>query len=789
MIARTGIHYAAAIFAVACALIEPGRATPPTPPATIELDDRQINELAARSVGEIVIPVQVRASRQASALSLKATLRLIDPERPYFQQPEARIILSERLKADPFNREGMLVRAPLFDLRPGEYVLDIVLSGRIPGGGFSDRQVRRILVDQNRRIRILKTEEHALLKSGERRAAFEQNLQKNPKSPRVRMLMEPAAQVPARLSDATVPQVQRESERLLVRPSPPSGPLKDYSVERGATSWTSQDPVTVRGRLTYLDADGNWKPLVNVTVDIWDEDWDFDEHLGMVGTDWDGRWSFSANNDDGWFQDGRDIYYSFRLENTRLHMKNCDDDYVWSSAVHDDVDEGSVIDFGTETAGSDGDSLIIWSDLNIAWNHAVTSGGQDPGLVNICFPASKTSTSRDATPTVNVATNRVGGDSPTHEYGHAIMSLAYGGDPSPGGGHGFDVCDLDNSLAWSEGWATGFMLSVRPDGAYNWTFGDGGFGIENFSMSCRMGELNEGWVAAALLDMLDGADDNNGGTEDRGRNDYDDNNSVAPTGLASMLRDTMWGSAAHLDVRDFWYALAGEVSPGQKSGDARIMFYDWMTVFPPLSCVATKVATSRLENPSEVLAGLRRFRNLVLKPAPDGRELINAYYRNSPEMALLLLQNPAQIQDALAVIEHFAAMGDMVSRNTVYREAMLENREIMTPEVRASVERLNRLFAGRGGATLRRDVKTFTKTYDAAKSLRLAELQEAVIRAKATQQERPFIRLAPFEFSPESRKALEDSRILAVRSEGFPTGAKKDPLHKDGPVEKKERKN
>jgi hypothetical protein len=767
------VRAAPVLFALlwAVALSTPSQGTPPTPPATIELNDGAIADLARSAVGNLVLPVQIRQNQPVANLSLRVTLRLLDRERPYFRQPQARVVSEQRLRPGPsrtFAPEALSLRVPLNELIPGEYELNIYLSGNVVGGGFSDRQIRYIQVDKDRKLRVQRAEERAKSRADQRRAAFRASQNERSKGARIRALMESTASLPPSLARTVRPNEAPGSERLLVRPSPPPDEFKSYYNERDAQSWTSQDPVTVRGRLTYLDSDGAWKPLVNVTVDIWDEDWDFDEHLGFTGTDWDGRWSFSANNDDGWFQDGRDIYYSFRLENMRLHLAGCDDVYVWASAVRDDVNDGTVIDFGTETAASDGDSLIIWSDLNVAWNHAATVGGQDPGLVNACFPASGTNTSRDQPPTVNVGANRVGGDSPTHEYGHALMSLAYGGDPSPGGSHGFDQCNEDNALAWSEGWATGFMLSVRPDGRYNWTFGDMGLGIEDFTASCRQGEINEGWVAAAILDMLDPSNDGNNGTQDRGRDDYDDNNASALTALASMLRDTMWGSAAHLDVRDFWYALAGEITPAQKAGDARIMFYDWMTVVPPLSCVATKVVTARLKEPGNALKGLRRFRDVILKPVPDGRDLINAYYRNSPEMALILLQDPAYMDDALAVVQHFAGLGDLVSNNSSYRKAIAENREVIPPQVREAFERLAKLFAARGGTTLRRDIETVEETYRGIKTLRITELQEAVTRIKAAKADRGLVRLAPTAFSPESLKALEDPRIQDIRSEGLP---------------------
>ena len=115
------------------------------------------------------------------------------------------------------------------------------------------------------------------------------------------------------------------------------------------------------------------------------------------------------------------------------------------------------------------------------------------------------------------------------------MAHAYsGGDPSPGGDHGFGDCGQNEALSWSEGWATGFMLTLRQDGSYNWHEGDGGQPIEKFRSSCHTGNSNEGWVAAALLDMVDTANDSNGGNEDFGRNGASDSNSGSTVALATM---------------------------------------------------------------------------------------------------------------------------------------------------------------------------------------------------------------------------------------------------------------
>ena len=86
-----------------------------------------------------------------------------------------------------------------------------------------------------------------------------------------------------------------------VRSEGPSASRK-HSVDHSKTSWSSSDGLTIRGRLLFQDIDGMWKPLVNVSVNLWDSDSLIDENLGNVASGWDGRWSFAVNDDDGWFR-------------------------------------------------------------------------------------------------------------------------------------------------------------------------------------------------------------------------------------------------------------------------------------------------------------------------------------------------------------------------------------------------------------------------------------------------------------------------------------------------------
>src|SRR6185369_7708428 len=105
---------------------------------------------------------------------------------------------------------------------------------------------------------------------------------------------------------------------------------------------------------------------------------------------------------------------------------------------------------------------------------------------------------------------------------------------------------------------------------------------------------------AALLDLFDSHNDNNGGDLDSGRNDASDSNTGNTVALATMLRDTMVGTQ-HNSVVPFWSDLSGNLTSAQRPPAQTVMNYDYMPVTLPSSCVATKVATLNLQDPESVL--------------------------------------------------------------------------------------------------------------------------------------------------------------------------------------------
>jgi hypothetical protein len=700
------------------------QATPPTPPVTIEAGVEEIK--GTLTDGKLDYGVKFMHRNEGSKIQLQAFLM------PY-------VVSDFKLSREPVLQESLDVREkgevkiPIKVAKPGVYVLEVYIAGKEAENGFSNDLQRVIIVNDTQNYRIITNKQYVREERQRRERAFADSLQKNPEAPNLRLLNESTVKLPADIAERV--RTDEKKPLLMARPLGPTGAMKKYTEAKSDAAWSTEDPLTIRGRLTYLDYDGVVRPLVNVSVNIYDEDVGFDDHLGTIGTDWAGNWSFSVNNDDGWLADGRDIYYTFTLENTRIRVQDCDgidSTYRWQSATHDDLSEGTVLDFGTETGSTHLNSMRIWNILNLAWNGASTVGGRDPGFVDSCYPESDGSHWDRFWEEIHVDSGDDNApDVVTHEYGHAVMHYAYGGDsPSPGGHHSFGDDSQNSSLAWSEGWATGFMLALRPDGHYNWNEGDTGQNIESFSdAGNRDGNRNEGRVAAAILDMIDANNDANGGNVNRGRDGADDDNTPNRVPLAIMLNNTLWGGW-HDDFAEFWTSLSGELA-GAQLGDANeIMYYNYMDVPAPVSCVATKVVAMESRRPETILAGLRLFRDHALKDFGGGQHLINVYYRNSPELATMLVRDSELRRDATKVINYFSKIGHTLTENKNLKKLAEAYQPLIDREQEALISSLLERIAKKASPELLADMEPLNRILKSTAGLDVLTLQKKLADCK-----------------------------------------------------------
>ena len=349
------------------------------------------------------------------------------------------------------------------------------------------------------------------------------------------------------------------------------------------------------------------------------------------------------------------------------------------------------------------------------------------------------------------------------------MWYAYGSnDASPGGPHNFGDDSQNRSLAWSEGWATGFMLSLRPDGRYNWNEGDTGRNVENFSdAGNRDGNRNEGRVAAAINDMLDNANDDNGGNLDRGRNDADDDNTPNRVALSTMLNDTLWGSW-HTEFESFWASLSGELG-GAILGDANeIMYYNYMDVPAPISCVATKVMALESKAPDDLLEGLRRFRDQTLKGFNGGQNLINTYYRNSPELAMILVLDPELRQQAAEVIHHFSRIGYILTSNEELRRIAASRRPLIDREMAELVRNVMTRIEEQASHDLKQDMQPLANILGSVEGLDVRSLQEKLEDIKSKHPKTHRVQLKQAEFNPRSEEAAKSGELGEVIKQYIP---------------------
>ena len=744
------------------ALVPSAGATPPTPPA--QLLDLEKEALARTNVraGTFAVPVEVRAHEAAGELSLHwRILPAAGLERETIDEGEAAVEAREPGKRDRVELELPAVR------EDGRYRVEVELTGRMADRpAIFDRLVFYQIVE-NGTARLSTHEELRRSDQSRRQEAFRERLRQDPDRPDIRLLAPATLPVPESIDREVRPA--EEVPNLVVHGEGPGKVLLPYIVDRTDESWQARDPITVQGRVVYQDFEGTWRPLVNVSVNLYDDDTFGDEHLATTTTDWNGDWSFNVNNDDGFLQNGRDIYYEFHLGNTRWHVRdNSGDDYVWASAVHDDQSDGAVINFGSETGDSDPEAMQVFAFLNLGWNHIVVAGSQDPGHVEARYPATSSFFSPSAE-TVNIASaDNTGPDTVLHEYGHALMHYAFAGtDVSPGGAHGFGDDAQDQGLAWSEGWATGFMLSLCPDRMYNWSEGttegsgewptctnqnDGGQEIEEFADSGnRTGEQNEGRVAGAINDFRDARDDDNGGSENRGRNDEEDANARSRIGLATIYRDSMWGFV-HQDFLDFWITFAGNLSGTTRATADDIMQYNWMSLPLELSCVASKLTVASELDAEPLLSRLRAFRDYGLKPLQAGRGWIQTYYSHSPELAMLLMDDEEARRAALTVIRHFAMLGEAFGNHRALEKLAASDQPVVPKPVRAAIDRVLRTIEGRGSDELRREIEPLRMSLAEFQDLTFSEALRRVEGMSPAEKGRVMQAIDPHDLSPASRK-------------------------------------
>ncbi len=754
-------RYTASLLAAALAWCLSAQATPPIPPAEfISPKQEQLARVEPRD-GFLYIPIEFRASEEIDRISV--SWHVIDAmtlEADVLERGRQRLEQKEQRSGS-----SLVVEVPVMQ-SDGRYLIEFELTGRKERKQALFDRLRVYQIVENGKARLVTPIELRREDQARRNEAFRKKLQAQPDHPDVRLLSADTVQVPEDIVRTAAPA---DRQQVLVKGTGPGRSIRPYVKDKTRESWSARDPITVRGRVMYLDFEGTWRPLVNVSVNLFDSDTFGDDHLGTTVTDWNGDWSFTVNNNDGFLQNGRDVYYRFHLGNTRWRVRDDDaNDYVWQSAVRSNVSEGSIVDFGSQTGITDRESMQIFAMINRGWNHIVNAGGQDPGHVELKYPGNG-SFWMSSTETITIDTaHNTGPDIVLHEYGHALMYYAFGGEPLPTGSHTFGDDLQDRDLAYSEGWATGFMLSVCPDQIFDWTEGTtegpgewpacttqndtGGQQLEQFSdAGNRVGERNEGRVAAAINDFRDFPNDNNGGSEDRGRDGESDANSSNRMSLATIYRDSMWGYV-HEDFLEFWITLAGNLSSSSLPLAGDVMQYNWMSLPLSLSCVASKVVTAEQENADGLLDGLRAFRDHGLKPLKAGRQWIQVYYRHSPELAILLIKDTDARRAAMNVINHFSALGHAFTDHDRLSAMVYEQVQVVPEDVSKSINQILKTIEKDGSRELVAELVEVRRSVASMSGLTLGQAIRRAEEMAPAEKGSNMAVVRPADLSPASRK-------------------------------------
>ena len=593
------------------------RATSPEPPVTIEVRPEPGDDPMTASAA-VVVTAHVKVSRMVLEVAAPEGVRAqFDP-------------IAEGLERGKTAR--VLVR--LTAAKAGQYRLQLGIKAQAEGYETAGTNERRYLVvDGKNPARVLTGHEM----QRERRVQVDERLKAGQaKDPDNGATLD--TDLAGRLTKVARPPAARPRDQALAPPPPGMEPYDRAGViDRSAQVMRALDPITVTGQFFFRDRAGALRPFVNAAIDVRDDDTGPDEHLVTTITDWDGRFSAVVDNDDGWFQNGRDIYVRIRASNSRFRVQDCsywpDWTYAWRTDTREDLSDGTTVDFGALELVSYTEAAILFQDLNQGWNFLTTSGAQDPGFVDLCFPEDSSQYSTFWEEIDIEDGDEVAVDIVLHEYGHATMHNAYDGDwPSnTGGPHGFDDVVHPN-FAFTEGWGTFIALAINPDGVYHsngWSRG-----IESFNHSSGHaggdGQQNEGHVAAAMNDVLDRASDGNCAA---GNCDPSGPNRVA---MSKIWRDSFWGSKAD-NIGAYWPRLCDQLTTAERADALKALAFNHVNL-PSCACTI-ELAVARAANADTVVRTLRELRDRGLRGQELGDRIIELYYRHTEVVAGLMRRN------------------------------------------------------------------------------------------------------------------------------------------------------
>jgi len=282
---------------------------------------------------ELSITANVRVSNAVFVIETQAPVKSDTMRLPLQLEPKRPFQTKIRLRTD----------------KEGEHVLNFAIKAQAEGyvtAGTNER--RYLVVDGKNPARLMTGQE---LRRGKREGVIKKLNEQLRKDPNSGVTLD--TYLAGRLEQVEGPiRIEVRRPQALASPAPGIEPWeKGIIIDNSDKVMRDLDPITVIGRALFRDRNGNLQPFVNATIDIRDDDFGPDEQITSTITNWNGDFSAVVNNDDGWFQDGRDIYIRIRATNSRFRVQDCsywpDWTYDWVTGTRDNLSDGTVVDFGS----------------------------------------------------------------------------------------------------------------------------------------------------------------------------------------------------------------------------------------------------------------------------------------------------------------------------------------------------------------------------------------------------------------------------------------------------------
>ncbi len=287
---------------------------------------------------------------------------------------------------------------------------------------------------------------------------------------------------------------------------------------------TTNAVTTVSGTLTALNPTGSLVGAYGVAIDIMNGG----TQLATVAVDFNGSFSVAVSHTGT--INGAQI--RVRTTNTKTRVTN-DAQTIYQSVNFGSFNlTGSTANAGTWNYSSGGNidrACYIMRELTRGWASSVNDHGHDATFVSCRFQNGTTGGafySANGDEQIQLRENHYfSPDVILHEYGHHHMDSMFGMTdypPNSGGAHGF-LDHINNELAWSEGYASYFMIIIQNEKTYNnnapgntWSFdlednwdGDGNPNGNTSGNTNALGFDTESATCAFMVDVWDAVDPTN----------------------------------------------------------------------------------------------------------------------------------------------------------------------------------------------------------------------------------------------------------------------------------------